>query len=124
MTRKKKDEKRVDWYPVCWQDNKGNLFNEQFSDIRHGVEFDSLRGDMDRIQTEYGTQFEKFRVERMTKYGYGDDQWDEYHVQGWREETDEEFTSRVGEVAAREAQQEARERAEFERLKQKFGTES
>lgn len=124
MARKKKDEKLIGWYPVCWKDKKGNQHDEQLSDIRYDIEFSALRDEMDRIEAEYGTQFEKFKVERVTKYGYGDDQWDEYRVRGWRQETDEEFAARVGEAAARVAQQEARELAEFERLKKKFGMES
>lgn len=121
MTAKKKNAKLVGWYPVQWYDNKNRAYSEQMSDIRHDVEFDDLKKRMDEIQAEYGDKFEKFKIERVTQYGYGNDEWDEYHIRGWREETDEEFAARVGEVAAREAQQEARELAEFERLKKKFG---
>ena len=124
MSSKKKPAKLTGWYPVQWYDKKNCAYPVQMSELRHGIEFNDLRSEMDRIQAEYGDKFEKFNIERVTKYGYGNDEWDEYHVQGWREETDDEFAARVGEVAAREAQIEARERAEFERLKKKFATES
>lgn len=120
MARKKFEDKIVGWFRVEWKDKKGNSYPEQFDGIRDGMSFEDVRARLAEIEEKYGKEFEKFKIERETKHGYYEDTWDEYHVWGWREETDAELKARLDTAAKMEAEKAAREKAEFERLKKKF----
>lgn len=124
MARKAKlPERRSDWYRL--QRSYTSFGREQTYDVTMdtrygGMDFDDLRREMDEIQAEFGSTFERFKIETDTEYQY-DGEIIVTRVYGWRSETDAEYQARMDANAAQAAAREKRDREEFERLAKKFG---
>lgn len=125
MARKRKElERREGWYHVKESYGKGR-HRREFNitvDLRYsGMEFDRLREELDQIEKDHGEQFERFKIElEMEADPYEDREWPRVYVYGWREETDEEYQTRLDEIERQNALREAREREQYEALKKKF----
>jgi hypothetical protein len=113
----KKLTRNEGWYKVCIKGSKHGVM------VCPDVSFDSLRADLDSIESNYGDTHSKFKIEKDIDYGYpGETDHTYYYVYGWRHETDEEFTARCAAQEKRDAQDVDRERAEYDRLAKKFGS--
>jgi hypothetical protein len=128
MARKAKAPARLEgWRRV--QESAGQGAKRRTWDLRldlqySGMTFGEIRNELERIEREFGKEFEKFKVEvemEPEPYSYDDKEYARAYVYGWRKETDEEYEARLAKAAALEAESEARERAMFERLAKKFG---
>ena len=124
MARKAKEPARLEgWYRLKESGGKGTMRREWdvTVDIQYGKTFADLRDEMERIERTYGEDFEKFKFEtEREQYRYEEGDYIVTYVYGWRKETDEEYAERLNQAAKMEADREARERAEFERLARKF----
>jgi hypothetical protein len=111
------------WYRISVPINKQKSFN-QYIEIQYGITFEDLREQMDRIEEEHGDQFEQLRIEPETHFEqYSDAEYTTYYVEGYREETDEEFEAILQAARDRQAEQEARDRKQYETLAKKFSKE-
>ena len=113
------------WYPVTNEFTsmgKTTTIQENISGIdRGGITFDDLRRQLKDIEKEHGDQYEKFKVQLDERYGFYDDIEISYNVYGYRKETDEEYNERVDEFEARQKALADNDRAQYERLKKRFG---
>jgi hypothetical protein len=115
--------KQFNWYPILWQHITHGAVTQipEKIDIACGISFDDLRKTMDDI-TFGCVEFDEFRIEPHQQYDYGsNDPRVEYHVEGFREETDAEFELRLKEITHRETANDEQDRLEFDRLKAKLG---
>lgn len=129
MARNKKaPEKLHTWYRVQESGGKGRhrrTWDVTIPEIRHGMSFEDLRREMDQIEADHGSEFEKFRIEPQDEYEYGDNQsYQVFYVEGLRWETDEEYNARMGEAARIIAAREERERKQYEALAKKFAAKN
>lgn len=130
MGRKAKAPARLEgWRRLQESGGKGKNFRtwDMSLDLTYGgMSFGELRDEMERVEREYGDQFEKFKIEvelEYEPYSCNDEKYARTYVLGWRKETDEEYEARLAKAAEIQAAREARERAEFERLAKKFAGE-
>lgn len=85
-----------------------------------------LEGDVQGIQDRFSVWVEQYGP--TIKISWEPDNWEPYsdsptpiyRITREREETDEEFTQRLDKIAVQEAEQHARELAEYNRLKLKI----
>lgn len=128
MAKKKTPARLESWYRLKESGGTGKHFREWDLklDLSYGgMSFEDLRAEMDRIESEYGSEFSKFKIEtdlESEPYSYDDSKYVRTYVLGWRSETDAEYEERINKAAKLEAAREAREREMFERLAKKFAT--
>ncbi len=85
-----------------------------------GYTLDEIVAEVERIRAEYSDRFSNIRLDKDYVRDY-DGERTVWKFIGNRMETDAEYAARVNTINQRKAEQEARDRAEFERLKAKFG---
>lgn len=89
-------------------------------DVRYALDSSTLieaKKLLDSWITQYG---ENSRIRIDEEYEYGET-YCRVRIEQTREETDEEYSTRIAKESTKKRQQEERERAEFERLQAKFG---
>lgn len=114
-------DKLTKWFPVEVEyECRGKIqtYIETVS-ISCGFAVDDFIDRLNEIKENHSKLSKIFRVEPATRYSY-DDEWVEWVVECYREETDEEYNVRKKEQKDREDAQHDRETAEFLRLKEKF----
>lgn len=85
-----------------------------------GSSLDEIVAEVERIRAEYSDRFSDIKLDRDSVYDY-DGERTVWRFVGKRMETDAEYNARIEMIKQREAEQAERERAEYERLKAKFG---
>lgn len=85
-----------------------------------GYTLDEIVAEVERISAEYSDKFSNIRLDKDYVTDY-DGERTVWKFIGNRMETDAEYAARIETINRRKAEQEARDRAEFERLKAKFG---
>ena len=85
-----------------------------------GHTLDEIVAEVERIRAEYSDRFSDIRLDKDYVRDY-DGERTVWRFVGKRMETDTEYETRIAAIKQREAEQAARDRAEFERLKAKFG---
>jgi len=125
MARKAKlPERLVGWHRL--QESAGNGKHRRTWDMTidmqyGGMSFTDLYAELEAIKTDYGKEFSHFKLETDTiSRAYEDGTDIVTYVYGWREETNEEFDERLAQAASKVADNEERDRKEFERLAKKF----
>lgn len=86
-----------------------------------GYTLDEIVAEVERIRAEYSDKFSDIKLDKDWENDYDGEQITVWRFVGRRMETDAEYNARIEEINKRKADQEARDRAEFERLKAKFG---
>jgi hypothetical protein len=127
MARKAKAPERLEgWHKLtetAGQGKRALTYNITLDLQYGGMSFGDIRNELERIERQFGKEFEKFKVEvemEPEPYSYDDKEYARTYFYGWRKETDEEYNARLAKAAEMEAAREARERVEFERLAKKF----
>ena len=85
-----------------------------------GSSLDDIVAEVERIRAEYGDRFTDIKLDKDYLHDY-DGERTVWRFVGNRLETDAEYNARIEMIKQREAEQAERERAEYERLKAKFG---
>lgn len=85
-----------------------------------GSSLDEIVAEVERIRAEYGDRFTNIKLDKDYLHDY-DGERTVWRFVGNRLETDGEYNTRIEMIKQREAEQAERERAEYERLKAKFG---
>lgn len=129
MGRKAAPPRRLEgWYRLQESAGKGKTlrqFDMTIDLMYSGRSFYDIQADMERIRADYGAEFTDFKFEsEMESYPYEEGEHVVTYVYGYRKETDAEYETRLAEAAKIDADREARERAEFERLAAKFADRS
>ena len=78
--------------------------------------------NLKKVQDEYGQEYENITVELDTCTDYYDSTETTIVVQGFREETDDEFTARLVKESKAKALSESSEKQLFKRLLKKYGS--
>ncbi len=81
---------------------------------------ESIQKEIETLIKEYGKDA-RLDYNKYFYYPYEREASPQYEVMINREETDEEYETRIGKEQAMAVEREAREKAEFERLSKKFG---
>lgn len=85
-----------------------------------GYTLDEIVARIEEIRKDYGDKFKDIRLDKDWVNDY-DGERIVWKFVGKRMETDEEYNTRIENIKRREAEQTERDRAEYERLKAKFG---
>lgn len=86
-----------------------------------GATLDDMIAKIEEIRKNYSDKFTDIKLDKDWVYDYDGESRTVWKFVGKRMETDEEFNARIEMIKQREAEQAERERAEYERLKAKFG---
>ena len=85
-----------------------------------GSTLDEMIAKIEEIRKNYSDKFTNIRLDKDYDYDYDGESRIVWKFTGRRMETDAEWTARTDMIKQRAADQDARDRAEFERLKAKF----
>lgn len=86
-----------------------------------GCTLDEMIAKIEEIRKEYSDKFTDIKLDKDYEYDYDNERRTVWKFVGRRMETDAEYNSRIDRINKHKADQEERDRAEFERLKAKFG---
>lgn len=86
-----------------------------------GYTLDEVIAAVERIRAEYSDKFSDIRLDKDYKHDYNGEQITVWRFVGKRMETDAEYAARLEAIKQREAEQDARDLIEYNRLKTKFG---
>lgn len=86
-----------------------------------GYTLDEIVARVEEIRKDYSDKFKDIRLDKSWETDYDGEQRTVWKFVGKRMETEKEYNTRIEQIKQREAENDARDRIEFERLKAKFG---
>jgi hypothetical protein len=114
--------RRQGWYPLkrSFFSGRNHVECKVVISLSRGMSFASIREEMEDIELEFGSDYENFKFETVTKNTINGDEINEITAFGFRTETDDEYRSRLNADQASAFEQEQAERAELARLMKKY----
>ena len=86
-----------------------------------GYTLDEIVARVEEIRKDYSDKFKDIRLDKSWETDYDGEQRTVWKFVGKRMESEKEYNTRIEQIKQREAENDARDRIEFERLKAKFG---